>query len=216
MRAVLRAAGINAGDSVVAYDAGDGSIAARAWWLLRWAGHADVAVLDGGYAAWVADGRPVTADVPKPEPGDFEVRPGHMPVLDADQAAELASSDAGVLLDARAPERYRGDVEPIDPKAGHIPGAHNAPFGGHVDQAGRWRPAAELAARFTELGVRAGAPVGAYCGSGVTAASVVLALEVSGLTDATAPAGLYVGSWSNWSADPARPVATGSTPAGAG
>lgn len=215
LQAVLRTAGISDADSVVAYDNGDGSIAARAWWLLRWAGHTDVAVLDGGYAAWVAEGRPVTAEVPTPDPGDIDVRPGHMPVLDADQAADLATSDSGVLLDARAPERYRGDVEPIDPKAGHVPGAHNAPFSGHVDQAGRWRPPAELAARFTELGVRASAPVAAYCGSGVTAASVVLALEVSGLTNAAAPAGLYVGSWSNWSADPTRPVATGPTPDGA-
>ena len=216
LQVTLRAAGINSDDAVVAYDHGDGSIAARAWWLLRWAGHGDVAVLDGGYAAWVAEGRPVTADVPKPEPGDIEVRPGHMPILDADQAAALATSESGVLLDARAPERYRGDVEPIDPKAGHVPGAHNAPFIGHVDQSGRWRPPAELAARFAEVGVRPGTPVGAYCGSGVTAASVVLALEVSGVMDATAPAALYVGSWSNWSADPTRPVATGPEPTGDG
>jgi thiosulfate/3-mercaptopyruvate sulfurtransferase len=213
LRAVLRAAGINSGDSVVVYDHGDGSIAARAWWLLRWAGHGDVAVLDGGYATWTAEGRPVTADVPAPEPGDIEVRPGHMPVLDADQAAELAGS--GVLLDARAPERYRGDVEPIDPRAGHVPGARNAPFSGHVDSDGHWRGPAELADRFAELGVGPGTEVGAYCGSGVTAASVVLALEVAGVTDTTQPAGLYVGSWSNWSADPDRPVATGPEPAGA-
>jgi thiosulfate/3-mercaptopyruvate sulfurtransferase len=212
----LRAAGVNDRDAVVAYDQGDGSIAARAWWLLRWAGHDDVAVLDGGYAAWVAESRPVTAEVPTPEPGDIRVRPGYMPVLDADKAASLATSESGVLLDARAPERYRGDVEPIDPKAGHVPGARNAPFSGHVDPDGRWRSPAELAARFAELGVRPGTPVGAYCGSGVTAASVVLALEVSGIADATTPAGLYVGSWSNWSADPTRPVATGPEPTGDG
>lgn len=209
LQAVLRAAGINAEDTVVVYDHGDGSIAARAWWLLRWAGHDDVAVLDGGYAAWAAEGKPVTADVPSPASGDIVVRPGHMPVLDADQAADLAKS--GVLLDARAPERYRGDVEPIDPRAGHVPGARNAPFAGHVDPDGHWRTPAELADRFAELGVRPDDPVGAYCGSGVTAASVVLALEVSGRSDSAA---LYVGSWSNWSADPARPVATGDSPAG--
>ena len=213
LQATLRAAGISGGDQVVAYDHGDGSIAARAWWLLRWAGHHDVAVLDGGYAAWTAEGRPVTTDVPTPEAGDITVRPGHMPVLDADRAAELAGS--GVLLDARAPERYRGDVEPVDPRAGHVPGARNAPFSGHVDADGHLRSSAELADRFAELGVGPGTEVGAYCGSGVTAASVVLALEVAGVTDRTQPAGLYVGSWSNWSADPDRPVATGPEPAGA-
>jgi thiosulfate/3-mercaptopyruvate sulfurtransferase len=214
LQTTLRAAGISGADAVVAYDHGDGSVAARAWWLLRWSGHDDVAVLDGGYATWVAEGRPITAEVPTPELGDIEVRPGHMPVLDADQAAEMAASESGVLLDARAPERYRGDVEPIDPKAGHVPGARNAPFSGHVDPAGRWRSPTELAARFAELGVRPGTPVGAYCGSGVTASSVVLALEVSGVADAAAPAALYAGSWSNWSADSARPVATGPEPAG--
>ena len=136
LQAALRAAGVRRNHPVVAYDAGDGSTAARAWWLLRWAGHEQVAVLDGGYAAWTAEGRPVSTETPSPEAGDIEVVPGHMPVLDADEAAELART--GVLLDARAPERYRGDVEPIDPRAGHIPGAVNAPFAGHIDQDGRW------------------------------------------------------------------------------
>ena len=202
LRRALRAAGVRADHPVVAYDAADGSVAARAWWLLRWAGHQQVSVLDGGYAAWVAEGRPVSTDTPTPQPGDFEVVPGGMPVLDADQAAELAHT--GVLLDARAPERYRGDVEPIDPRAGHIPGARNAPFAGHIGPDGRWKSAAELAARFTELGVRKDEPVGAYCGSGVTASSVVLALEVAGIPDAA----LYAGSWSHWCTDPDRPVET--------
>jgi thiosulfate/3-mercaptopyruvate sulfurtransferase len=209
LQAVLRAAGVHAGDRVVAYDDRDGSVAARAWWLLRWAGHQDVAVLDGGYAAWVDEGRPVTADVPAPTPGDVVVTPGSMPVLDADQAAELATN--GVLLDARAPERYRGDTEPVDPRPGHIPGARNAPFAGHLGPDGRWLPPRELAERFAGLGVGEGAGVGAYCGSGVTASSVVLAIEVAGLLDR--PAGLYTGSWSQWSADPARPAATGDEPA---
>jgi thiosulfate/3-mercaptopyruvate sulfurtransferase len=207
---VLRAAGVQAGRGVVVYDADNGSIAARAWWLLRWAGHADVAVLDGGYAAWVAEGRPVTTEVPAPEPGDFTVTPGGMPVADADRAADLAES--GVLLDARAPERYRGETEPVDPRAGHIPGARSAPFAGHVGADGRWLPPAALAERFARVGVTAGEPVGAYCGSGVTAASVVLALEASGLTSADAPAELYAGSWSQWSSDPSRPAATGPEP----
>lgn len=207
LAATLRAAGVGAGRPVVVYDAADGSVAARAWWLLRWAGHPEVAVLDGGYAAWTGEDRPVTTDEPTPAPGDFEVHPGQMPVLDADAAGALATD--GVLLDARAPERFRGDVEPVDPRAGHIPGARNAPFSGHLGADGRWRPAADLAQRFTDLGVHAAEPVGAYCGSGVTASSVVLALEVAGLTTAEAPAALYAGSWSNWSADPDRPAATG-------
>ena len=202
----LRAAGVRAGRPVVVYDDGDGSVAARGWWLLRWAGHAEVSVLDGGFAAWSAEGRPVTSEVPEPEPGDIEVRPGAMPVLDAAEAAELAQD--GVLLDARAFPRYAGEVEPIDPRAGHIPGAVNAPFAEHIGEDGRWKRPEELAARFAALGVTA-EPVGAYCGSGVTASSVVLALEVAGRSE---PAALYTGSWSHWSRDPARPVATGGEP----
>lgn len=203
----LRAAGVRAARPVVIYDDTDGSVAARAWWLLRWAGHAEVAVLDGGYTAWVADGHATSAEVPRPEPGDLEVRPGGMPVLDADEAARLARD--GVLLDARARARYAGETEPVDPRAGHIPGAVNAPFAGHVGADGRWLSPAELAARFTGLGVAAAAPVGAYCGSGVTASSVVLALEVAGHPE---PAALYTGSWSHWSRDPERPAATGDQP----
>ena len=207
LQRVLRAAGVRADRAVVAYDQDNGSVAARAWWLLRWAGHDQVAVLDGGYAAWLAEGRPVTATVASPDPGDFVVRPGRMPVLDAAGAAALAGT--GVLLDARAPERYRGEVEPIDPRAGHIPGARNAPFAGHTDGGGRWHAPATLAARFAGLGVTPASAVGAYCGSGVTAASVVLALEHAGTTTSGAPAALYVGSWSHWCTDPSRPVATG-------
>jgi thiosulfate/3-mercaptopyruvate sulfurtransferase len=203
LQRVLRAAGVRAGTPVVVYDDADGSIAARAWWLLRWAGHTPVALLDGGYRAWLAENRPTTTDIPHPEPGDIEVRPGHLPTLDADTAASLATT--GVLLDARAPERYRGETEPVDPRAGHIPGARNAPFAFHTTETGRWRTPADLAAHFAALGVRSGEPVGAYCGSGVTASSVVLALELAGL----GPAALYPGSWSHWCTDPDRPVATG-------
>ncbi len=210
LQAVLRAAGVTADRDVIAYDAGDGSVAARAWWLLRWAGHRRAAVLDGGFAAWSAEQRPVTTEVPVPVPGDFVVKPGSMPVLDAGQAAELAR--AGTLLDARAPERYRGDVEPIDPAAGHVPGARNAPFSRHLGEDGRWLSTSELAQRFSELGVRPGEPVGAYCGSGVTASSVVLALEAARLTSQERPAALYAGSWSHWCTDPERPVATGPNP----
>jgi thiosulfate/3-mercaptopyruvate sulfurtransferase len=202
----LRTAGVRAGHPVVVYDDADGSIAARAWWLLRWAGHADVSVLDGGFAAWAADGLPTTQDSTGPEPGDIEVRPGGMPVLDAGQAAALARE--GVLLDARARPRYAGEVEPVDPRAGHIPGALNAPSSENVD-GGRWRKPGELAERFAALGVTEDGPVGAYCGSGVTASSLVLALEVAGHAE---PAPLYTGSWSHWSRDPDRPVAIGSEP----
>jgi thiosulfate/3-mercaptopyruvate sulfurtransferase len=207
LQRALRAAGVRDDRPVVVHDADNGSVAARAWWLLRWAGHPRVSVLDGGFAAWSAEHRLVTTATPAHEPGDFTVRPGGMPELDADEAADLARD--GVLLDARAPERYRGDVEPIDPRAGHIPGAVNAPFAGHVDDTGRWRPPAELAERFADLGATDATPVGAYCGSGVTAASVVLALEVAGVTSPRTPARLYVGSWSQWSSDPDRPAATG-------
>ncbi|MBA0125700.1 sulfurtransferase [Haloechinothrix sp. YIM 98757] len=203
----LRAAGVTGDRAVVAYDDADGSVAARAWWLLRWAGHTEVAVLDGGYAAWVAEERPVTTTVPDPPEGDIEVRPGGMPVLDADEAARCAR--AGTLLDARVPERYGGYTEPVDPRAGHIPGAINAPFTAHTDARQRWRDPDDLARHFVGLGVRSDAPVGAYCGSGITASAAVLALEVAGFAQ---HAGLYTGSWSHWSRDPRRPAATGEEP----
>jgi len=202
----LRAAGVSAGHPVVVYDDADGSVAARAWWLLRWAGHPDVTVLDGGYAAWAAEGRPTTTEVPHPAEGDFTVVPGGMPVLGIDDAARLARE--GLLLDARARPRYAGETEPVDPRPGHIPGAVNAPFAEHVGEDGRWRTPARLAARFAGLGLKDGTPAGAYCGSGVTAASVVLALEVAGHPKTP----LYVGSWSQWSRDPDRPAATGDLP----
>ena len=187
------------------YDDGDATIAARGWWTLRYFGHEDVRVLDGGYRAWASAGLPVTTAEPAPVPGDFTAKPGHMPVLDAAGAQAVART--GLLLDARAGERYRGETEPVDPVAGHIPGAVSAPTAGNVNPDGTFKDAAELAARFAAQGVTAsdaGAPVGAYCGSGVTAAHEVLALTLAGI-----PAALYVGSWSNWIADPARPVATG-------
>ncbi len=210
LQRALRAAGVQADRPAVAYDAADGSVAARVWWLLRWSGHQEVAVLDGGYAAWLDEGREVSTEPAEPEPGDIEVRPGHMPVLDAAEAARLARE--GILLDARAPERYRGDIEPIDPRAGHIPGARNAPFAGHIAPDARWQAPSALADRFRQIGVQPGEPVAAYCGSGVTASSVVLALEVAGLTTTDLPAALYAGSWSHWCVDESRPVATGADP----
>jgi len=208
-QAAMRRAGVRAGYPVVVYDDGDSTIAARAWWTLRYFGHARVRVLDGGLRAWAAAGQPVTAEEPGVAAGDFTAIPGRLPVLDAAGAAALARS--GVLLDARAGERYRGETEPIDPVAGHIPGALSAPTAGNVGADGRFLPPAELRQRFARLGVplgpEPGVPVGAYCGSGVTAAHEVLALSLAGV-----PAALYVGSWSGWIADPARPVATGPDP----
>ncbi|WP_197322034.1 sulfurtransferase [Saccharomonospora sp. NB11] len=210
LQRTLRAAGVSENRAVVAYDDADGSVAARAWWLLRWAGHREAAVLGGGFAAWQSEGRPVSRDTPSPEPGNIVVRPGSVAVLDATQAAERARQ--GLLLDARAPQRYTGETEPVDPRAGHVPGAVNAPFAAHVGDDGRWRSPEELARHYEGIGVRPGVPVGAYCGSGVTACSVVLALEWAGLSDPDRPAALYAGSWSNWAADPTRPAATGPEP----
>ncbi|WKX73012.1 sulfurtransferase [Streptomyces sp. XD-27] len=203
--AAMRRAGVTAGRDVVVYDGGQGWAAARAWWLLRWAGHTRVRVLDGGLAAWTAAGGPLTTEEPPVAPGDFTPAPGALELLDAQGAAELARR--GVLLDARAAERYRGEVEPIDRVAGHIPGAVSAPTTENVAADGTFRPAAELADRFARLGAKEGVEVGVYCGSGVSAAQEVLALAVAGV-----PAALYVGSWSEWSSDGTRPVATGPHP----
>ncbi|MBE4734159.1 MULTISPECIES: sulfurtransferase [Streptomyces] len=200
--AAMRAAGVSADRAVVVYDGGLNWAAARAWWLLRWSGHPSVRVLDGGLAAWEGA---LTAEIPEPGPGTFEPVPGALPLLDADGAAALART--GLLLDARAAERYRGDVEPIDPVGGHIPGAVSAPTTENVAESGLFRTAAELADRFKGLGATADSEVGVYCGSGVSGAHQVLALAVAGI-----PAALYVGSWSEWSRDADRPVATGPDP----
>jgi thiosulfate/3-mercaptopyruvate sulfurtransferase len=206
--AAMRSAGVCGGRAVVVYDEADATIAARAWWMLRYYGHQRVRVLDGGLRAWVAAGQPVSSQELAPEPGDFVADPGHLPVIDAQAAAEIARS--GILLDARAPARYRGDTEPVDLIAGHIPGAISLPTAENVTSAGLFRTPAELRARLGGLGVKlADLPVGAYCGSGVTAAHQVLALELAGI-----PAALYVGSWSSWISDPDRPVATGPQPGG--
>ncbi|HEY1715735.1 MAG TPA: sulfurtransferase [Solirubrobacteraceae bacterium] len=198
----MRAAGVSAERPVVVYDDANGLPAARAWWLLRYFGHPRVALLDGGLGAWLAAGRSLAEGDETPEHvGDFVARPGGMPVLDARRAGELAG--AGVLIDARAPERYRGETEPMDPVAGHIPGARNWPLDRTLDPDGRFLPAVELAEALTRL--TGGAEVGAYCGSGITAAHTVLALELGGISGAA----LYPGSWSEWVADPSRPVATG-------
>ncbi|MFC9284498.1 sulfurtransferase [Streptomyces collinus] len=200
--AAMRRAGVSSGRPVVVYDGGQGWAAARAWWLLRWTGHPDVRVLDGGLPSWRGE---LSTEPVTPAGGDFEPAPAAAGLLDADAAAALART--GVLLDARAGERYRGEVEPIDRVGGHIPGAVSAPTTENVGPDGRFLPADDLRDRFKALGVSEDAPVGVYCGSGVSGAHEVLALAVAGV-----PAALYVGSWSEWSADPARPVAVGPDP----
>ena len=237
--AAMRHAGVDGDRLVVVYDDADSTAAARAWWLLRYFGHPSVRVLDGGFRAWTAAGHaaepgpsgapgsPGTIELPgtpsiAPAPGtplgDFSASPGHLPLLDADGAAALAGT--GLLLDARAGERYRGETELVDPVAGHIPGAVSAPTAENVNADGTFRPAADLAARFSGLGATgatganranranrangANVEVGVYCGSGITAAHETLALALAGI-----PAALYIGSWSEWITDPARPVATG-------
>ncbi len=197
----MRQAGVRAGRPVVVYDERNSTAAARAWWLLRYFHHPEVTVLDGGLAAWAGCGLPLSTETPVTQPGDFVARPGGMPLLDAAGAAALAQR--GILLDARAPERFRGEREPIDPIAGHIPGAVNRPATDNLDARGRLLPPPQLRQALIELGVRDGVEVGAYCGSGVVAAQEVLALELAGF-----PAALYAGSWSEWITDPSRPVAT--------
>ncbi|NUP28847.1 MAG: sulfurtransferase [Nocardia sp.] len=193
-----RSWGLCAGDPVVVYDAIGGMSAARAWWLLRWAGIADVRILDGGLPAWIrAGGELATGVEPDPAPGDIECEPGRLPVIDADAVARWQ----GVLLDARAAEGYRGEQEQLDPRAGHIPGAISAPTSENLDPEGYFLPAELLRERFGEIGA---APVAVYCGSGVTAAHAIAALAVVGVQ-----AALYPGSWSQWAHDPKRPVATG-------
>jgi thiosulfate/3-mercaptopyruvate sulfurtransferase len=198
----MQAAGVADDRAVVVYDAASSMAAARAWWLLRYFGHGAVTVLDGGLAAWVAAGGPLATGAQTAESGDFTARPGAMGVLDA--AGALALAQRGVLLDARAPERFRGETEPVDPVAGHIPGARNRPTTLNLEASGRFRDPAALRTEFEQAGVGDQLQVGAYCGSGVSAAHEVLALELAGVQ-----AALYPGSWSEWITDPTRPVATG-------
>ncbi len=198
----MRAAGVRSDRPVVVYDAVGGTSAARAWWLLHHHGHDDVRVLDGGWPAWQAAGGAVESGPVTPEPGDFEPGPGRLPVLDAAGAAAVA--DHGVLVDARAPERFRGETEPVDPVAGHVPGAVNVPTARTLQQAaGRFHDLEALRQVYSDVLATPG-PVAAYCGSGVTAAHVVLTLDLLGVE-----AALYAGSWSDWVTDPDRPVATG-------
>jgi thiosulfate/3-mercaptopyruvate sulfurtransferase len=197
--AEMRSLGVSAGRPVVVYDASSATAAARAWWLLRYFGHQAVSVLDGGLAAWTAGGHPLETTPARGSPGDFVAQPGRMPLIGADEVEDVA--DRGLLIDARAHDRFLGLHEPVDPIAGHIPGARNRPTTDNVDAAGRFLDPAELMAAFERLGAIGEGPLAAYCGSGVTAAHEVLALELAGYR-----AALYPGSWSEWITDPSRPV----------
>ena len=197
--------GIGAQTAVVAYDRQGGPYAARLWWLLRWLGHEAVAVLDGGFEAWVAAGGGVEAAAPVARPAaPYPERAAGVPLIAAD--ALQAGLGTLRLMDARAPERFRGDVEPLDPVAGHIPGALNRFFKDNLGADGRFKPAATLRAEFEALlGRDAAARTVHQCGSGVTACHNLLAMEQAGLAGSS----LYAGSWSEWCAEPARPVARG-------
>jgi len=191
----MRRCGVGHDRPVVVYDEVGGTSAARCWWLLRFHGHPDVTLLDGGWAAWQDAGGAVETGPVTPPYGSFEGSPGHLPVVDAEDAERIAA--AGALVDARAPERFRGEVEPVDPVAGHVPGAVNVPTAANLDASGRFRRVEEL--RDVYAAALEADAVAVYCGSGVTAAHDVLALELLGVR-----AALYAGSWSEWVTDPAR------------
>ncbi|MEO7495340.1 MAG: sulfurtransferase [Massilia sp.] len=200
----LRALGIDDDSQVVAYDAHGGMFAARLWWLLRWVGHAGVAVLDGGLAAWQAQSLPLTTEVASPKRGAINEHASLVSTASVeDVVANLASAERTVV-DARAADRFRGENETIDPVGGHIPGAKNRFFKDNLAADGRFKDAAQLKADFAALGVEPAKAI-MQCGSGVTACHNLLALEVAGMPGAV----LYPGSWSEWCADAARPVATG-------
>ncbi len=206
LAAKVGAWGITPASQVVVYDDAGGAVAARLWWLLRWLGHAAVAVLDGGWGQWLEEGRAVSPEVPPPAQSVFTIQP---PLVEWIGSAELQDAmlhQTIQVLDARAAERFRGDVEPIDAVAGHVPGAMNRPLQHNLVADGRFLPAAELRRQFTALlGPVAPRRVVHMCGSGVTACHNLLAMEYAGLSGAR----LYAGSWSEWIRDPSRPMAKG-------
>ena len=202
----LGTVGISNDSQVVAYDELNGSIAARLWWLLRWAGHREVAVLDGGFKAWTADGGALESGEPGPRSERFTPRIDAQAVVNTPETQRALQNPMFLLVDARAQERYAGSVEPIDPVAGHVPGAVNHPITLNLDPGGRFLPAAELGRRWQErLAGRDAKNVIAMCGSGVTACHNLLSLELAGLSGGK----LYAGSWSEWISDPRRPIARG-------
>jgi thiosulfate/3-mercaptopyruvate sulfurtransferase len=203
---------VNADSQVVAYDESGGIYAARLWWMMRWLGHEAAAVLDGGWRQWLAEGRPTSRATTRAAKGkgDFAARSGAGHV-DALFLLARLGDNAVQVVDARAHDRFRGENETLDPVAGHIPGSINRPYGGNLDATGRFKPAAQLRSEFQALlGGRPPAGVVHQCGSGVTACHNLLAMEIAGLAGSR----LYPGSWSEWCADPSRPVARGEAPGG--
>ena len=203
--AAMARAGIGAATHVIAYDDRGGATAARLWWLLRYFGHDKVALLDGGIAQWIAEGRPLETRIPQIPASSFVARPQPEMVANKDAVNDLRRDPRALVLDVRVPERYRGEIEPIDPRAGHVPGARNAPIGENLQSASdlRFRSPEELRARFENLGARQVECIVAYCGSGVNACQSVFALHLAGFTNAL----LYEGSWSDWSRDASLPLA---------
>jgi thiosulfate/3-mercaptopyruvate sulfurtransferase len=198
--------GIGNRTRVACYDAGNGAYAARLWWMLRYVGHDAVSVLDGGFAAWIAEGRPVSTDESTRPAARFAARPRPAMLCDAAGVADTLTHGE-LLVDVRTAERFRGDVEPLDAVAGHVPGAVNLPFPENLGADGRFLPPAALARHWQErVGAAAGREIICMCGSGVTACQGLLALETAGITGGR----LYAGSWSEWIRDPSRPVARGS------
>jgi thiosulfate/3-mercaptopyruvate sulfurtransferase len=203
LREKLERAGVSAGSQVVAYDAQGGMVAARLWWLARALGHESAAVLDGGWGKWLAEGRPRSSDTPAPKPARWSAS-GRPDCVDARFVQSHLGDRAVLLLDARAPDRYRGQNETLDPVGGRIPGARNRFYRDNLDASGCFKPAQALRADFAGM-TGEGRSVVHYCGSGVSACHNVLAMAVAGLP----PGRLYPGSWSEWCADRSRPVATG-------
>jgi thiosulfate/3-mercaptopyruvate sulfurtransferase len=203
--ATLSRWGVGADTQVIAYDADNGMYASRLWWLLRWVGHRAVAVLDGGFKAWTAAGHPVSTEIPARSPGQFQARPDRDLWLDTDQVQARVQQADWRLLDARAPERFLGKVEPLDKVAGHVPGARNHPFSTNLTSDGRFGAPEELRRRYeqSQAGVADDHTI-VMCGSGVTACHLLLAMEVAGKPGAR----LYAGSWSEWIRSPQRGVAT--------
>lgn len=199
--------GFHPGMQAVVYDRNGANYCGRLWWMLKWVGHEAVAVLDGGLQAWQADGGALESGMPAPRPATlFALRPPLRRLVSADEVLARLEQPTQTLVDARAPQRFRGEVEPLDPVAGHIPGALNRPFGLNLGEDGRFKPAAQLRTEFLALlDGRAPASVVHQCGSGVSALPNLLAMEVAGLGQSA----LFAGSWSEWCRDASRPVARG-------
>jgi thiosulfate/3-mercaptopyruvate sulfurtransferase len=199
--------GIDQDTPVVIYDQGEGAYGVRLWWMLAWLGKDNVALLDGGFARWASECRGVSQAAPAPAKRHFEPRPALVRVVETNELRKALTGDSPPLLvDARGAARFSGEVEPIDSRAGHIPGARNLPFTRHLGPDGRWRSPRELRALWEQT---TGQPVGgdwiAMCGSGVTACHLAFAAKIAG----NSPPRLYIGSWSEWIRDPGRPIATG-------